>query len=835
MSVVGIDLGGQSSLLAQTCKGGVDCILNESSNRQTAVAVGIAGKSRSFGDEAAQSARSNMKQTFKLMKTLVGRQFDEPEVQKELERAAFHAVKMPGGAIGVQVEYDGEQTVLPMEHVLAMSITKINAIAKGANGGINIADAVIAVPSWFTDAQRRAYNAACQIANLNCIKLINESTAVALSYGIYKSAKKLFSETDPVHIMFIDVGYTGMTVSICDFIQERLIVRATECARSVGGRYFDDVIVELMCAHFEKKTGINVRSNKKAMLKLQLAAEKGKKQLSPNGVTEVNINVECLAEDMDCSYKLTKEVFEKSCTPMVDAMEAPITACLEAAGLQAGDIAETEVVGGTSRIPQVKQKLANVLGLSGDHNNGLKTTMNADEAATRGAALQCAMESVRVKVKPFSIVDKIQYGITVDTGIAGAAAVGEGKDEEDGDDTAASSSTVVDIYQPGDDYPRKPRSVTFRKMTGDFTFSVDYAASAVSKLPEGAETNIGKYTVKVPAKYADGGEDGGYNVRVIFSVDKFMCLQVKSAQLMEPVSAEEAAKEDAEEAKASEGKDGEEKKEEEPAAPKRRFRKIELEVETKQSGMSPADIKNSLEMEARMAHEDMIIIETANKRNELESYIYSMRDRVDGDLQAFATETEASTFKSDIMNTEEWLYGDGFEATKREYTEKIDALKAVGNKLETRLYEDSNRKATCDQLRRVVQSNRTFCDNDTEAYAHITDEERGTIRTAANEAENWLFDMLDKQGALGRNVDPLLTCDMVSVRMKELFSKTNPIMTKPKPKPKEEPKEDKASTDGGADENADVPTAAGEGKEADTAESKDSGLEGEGKMDVEVD
>lgn len=833
MSVCGIDIGCQSTLQAQTGKGGVDCILNEASNRQTAVCVGIQGKQRTMGDEASQSQRSNMTATFKCMKLLVGRKFDEPEVQKMLSSMSFNAVKMPGGGIGVSMNYDDEDVTVPMEHILAMMITKINSIAAGANGGVNIGDAVIAVPAWFTDAQRRAYSAACQIAELNCLKLINESTAIALSYGIFKSAKKLFSETDAAHFMFVDAGYIGFQVSIVDFIQGKLIVRNTQCERSIGGRYMDDIIVELMAAHFQSKTKIDVRGNKKAMLKLHVAAEKGKKTLSPNGVNEVNINVECLAEDMDVQYKLTKTLFEEKCAPMIAAMEAPIAACLAACGLTAGDITDVELVGGVSRMNPVKMAIGTFMKRdTTELNCGLKTTMNADEASARGAALQCAMESSRVRVKPFSITDKLMYGIVVNTGDA-SSTVGESKEEDE--DTAASSSTLVDIYKAGDDYPKPGRRITFKNKTADFSFSAAYAAESIARLPEGSETTIGNYTVKVPTNYAAGE---GYDVRVTFSIDKFQCLAVTGAQLMEPLPLEEAPKEE-------EVKEGEEKKEGEEgeeaaapaAAPKRKFKKVDLVVDTERFGMTAKDIANSVELEAKMAHADKILIETANKRNELESYIYSMRDRVDGDLKPFATEAESSGLKKDIMDAEEWLYGDGFDAVKKEYVEKIDALKKTGDKLESRQHEDSNRKATCDQLRRVVDSNKQWCaDTTNEKFLHISDEDRDVIRAASTQAENWLFDMLDKQGNLSKNQDPVLTLDLLSSKMKELFSKCNPIMTKLKPKPKEEPKPEPepetAKADAPAEENGEETSADGAAKEGDAdPDAAESKMEVEDKVD----
>ena len=155
------------------------------------------------------------------MKLLVGRKFDDADVQKEMAKMPYKTVKMPNGGVGISIKYNDEPLTISAEHAMAMMLVKAKDVSSKANNGVNIGDAVLAVPHWFTEAQRRGVAQACEIAGVNCLKVANESSLVALSYGIFKSAKKLFSETEPVHVMFIDIGYTGMSVTIVDFIQVR--------------------------------------------------------------------------------------------------------------------------------------------------------------------------------------------------------------------------------------------------------------------------------------------------------------------------------------------------------------------------------------------------------------------------------------------------------------------------------------------------------------------------------------------------------------------------------------------------------------------------------------
>lgn len=628
---------------------------------------------------------------------LVGRKFDTPAVQKELKNYPFKAGKTSTGGIGVYVNYKDENILLPVEHVMAMMIVKAKEIAAKANNNINVADSVLAVPFTFTDAQRRGILRVCDIAQLNVLKVTNESSAIALSYGIFKSAKKLFSETEPTHIMFIDIGYTGFCVTIVDFIQENMKVKATVTSSEVSGRALDDTIIEYLAETFQKKTGIDVRGNWKALLKLQVAAEKAKKTLSPNGVSEANVSVECLAEEKDLSVMLSRDEFEARAKPIVDKLEAPILKCLQMAGLDFKDIADVEIVGGTTRVNIVKRRMGEILKLDpAAMSYGLKTTMNSDEAVARGTALQCAMLSSRMKVKPFVIVDQLCYGVVAhfETVAAQAASeVNSGAEDSDAKEEVQMKGSSAAIYTAGDEIPHKPRQLTFKRKTADFVITLTYDDAATAVLPEGEDKVIGKYTIKVPTPVAGAPVP---DVRVTFNIDKHSCVYIQSAQQLEEYTVQEPV---------APAKDGEPMAEEgKPVetVTKKKFKKIDLEVVSDVFGITKDGLKECLELEAAMANEDRIIIETADKRNELESYIYSMRDKLDMSLKDFATPADREKLKKLMDSTEDWLYNDGFDSTKAEYTKKIDELKGLGNPIENRFADFEDRPAALEALRKQL-------------------------------------------------------------------------------------------------------------------------------------
>jgi len=778
MSVVGIDFGNLSLLIGQTSKGGVDVILNDASNRQTSTTVSIQGKQRFIGDSGAAMAKSNIKNTVSGMKLLVGRQYDDKDVQAELSKSFFAHQKLPCGGVGIRIMLNDEPTVISAEHFMAMMLVKAKEISAGANAGLNLADAVLAVPFWFTQSQRQGVLNACQIAAVNCLKVANENTLIALSYGIFKSAKKLFHETEPTYVMFVDLGYTCYSVCIVEFIQENMKVLATVCDRNMGGRDFDNVIIEILAEQFEKKTKINVRNTPKAILKLGAGAEKAKKTLSPAGVSECPISVECLSEDYDLNAVLTKEELEERAESLVCRLEAPIVQALAEAKLTKEQLSETEILGGSSRINVVKRTLGKILGLDpAAMNYGLKTTMNADEAVARGGALQCAMLSSRMKVKPFNITDRIPYGIAA-----------RFNDEED-----PTKETSVGLYCKGDEIPHKPRRLTFKNKNSDFSIVIEYDDEALSQLPVGESRFLGKYTIQYPANFSP------CDVRVTWNLDKNGSVYVQSAELLEELKVEEEKKEGEDKKDGEDKKEGEEKGAEgeakggdskedmppaAPAAAKKRFKKTDLVVVPSLPGLTSQDIKDSIELEAQMAFDDKLITETADKRNELESYIYSMRDKMDGLYKTYITAGEKDELSKKLGSAEDWLYGDGYDSTKQEYGRQLDSLKEIGSPVEFRYYEDTvARPDATALLKKQLDMCKQFASKYDDNTAHILEEERESLRKEVQKTENWMYDMIGKQGDLAASATPCLTSEIISKKRNDLHAFSNPIITKPKPKP----------------------------------------------------
>ena len=755
------------------------------------------------------------------MKRFMGRKMSEPEVAAEIARVPGVKFVEVDGLVGVEVMYDGEPKALSIPQCAAMMLFKMSQICADSNKGASIAEVVVSVPAWFTNSQRLAMLDACDVAGLRCLRLMHDTTATALEYGIWRSAKKAFDEKVTQRVLFVDMGYSSYQVSIVDYVIGKLVVKATAWDRTLGGRDFDEVIAAWIAGEFKAKHKCDPMENPKARMKLLDTAEKAKKTLSPHGVGEANIYCECLMNDLDFSIKLTLDKFEELIQPLLDRLVAPVDRALEASGTDPKDLAATEICGGGSRVASVKKVLAARLGLDAAATNyGLKTTLNADECVSKGCAMQAAMLSPRFKVKEYQIYEATPFGVSLswDQGAAAAAAPmdtsADGGDDDGADDGATAGTSDVVLFPRNGETPSTKR-LTFRR-GDDFKITASYDAKDAALLPAQCEALIGEFTVKgVPPASADAPS----RVRVNVAHSVHGTVAISSAQLVVEVPDDEPAKKDDEkkddakadgEAKSeekkddapAESKDGEAKAEESPAkdapagdakadaAPtkkKRKYKKTPLEVAATLPKMSKAQLDAALELEAQMANQDRVIQETNDMRNELEAYIYKMRDDVIGDLRPFVADDAKAAFEAALGGAEEWLYeGDGYDATKSQYAARLKDLHALGSPIQARFKAHEDRPAAVSALQTKIEDLKTFANSSDECFAHVDDAERATVRDAATKAGDWLMDMLDKQGKLEQHDDPALLPADVSAKLGDLERNTKAILAKPKPIPKKE-------------------------------------------------
>lgn len=794
MSVVGVDFGAKHCVIAAAGRGGVDVILNGNSQRLNPNMVGF-DQARSMGEAALSTALSNYKNTITNIKRLVGLSFTDPRAQEEMKKVAYKCVPYPHpgngpDGIAVSVTLAGEQKILPIEAVAGMMVKHMGNVAAAKSAAASNCDPseclprdwVVAIPGYYTDAQRRAFLAGCEMAGVKgVLRLMNEGTATALAYGIFKDIRKEFTKEKSTHVMFIDMGATTYTVSIVDFLPGKLVVKSAQYDPDLGGRDFDQIIAEWLATKFEEKykgkLSGNPKDNAKVMLKLTAAAEKAKKTLSPAGVKEARINLECLMDDFDFGVTLKAKEYTAMCEPLLARLAGPVERSLAEAGLGTTDLSSVEIVGGASRVASVKQTLAHILGLNANAvNSGLSTTMNADEAVARGCALQSAILSPRFKVLPYEVIEYQPFPIKIEWDGTHEAGM-----EVDADEQNPTPTNSVVMFERGCNFPIV-RRVTLRR-SGMFTVDAMYDDSADQyQFPNGSRKAIASFNINAPA-------DTDCKIRVNVKQDIHGSLTLSSAQMVEEIVEDEPAEEGAE-AKSNEG--GCENKaavDEKPKEKKTKLKKTNLEFSiVRPLDWTEAEIQKEVEIEVAMANADRIVRETSDARNELESYIYDKRDKIisESQLAPFCTESEKAAFSAMLENFENWLYEDGFDAMKSVYIKKLEDLKKYGNPIESRQYEAKTRPSAMSMLQNTLEKYTSWLNKSAgdENYAHITDEERSTCSDKLDKASAWMYDMLDKQGGLAANVDPAVTVEAIYAKNKEVNDVVSPIMHKPKPKPK---------------------------------------------------
>jgi len=538
------------------------------------------------------------------------------------------------------------------------------------------------------------------------------------------------------------------------------------------------------------------------MLKILAAAEKAKKTLSPQGVKEASINLECLMDDLDFNTMLKASDYEAMSAPLLAKLEGPIQKTLAETKLTSADLSSVEIVGGSTRIGFLKKKLLDILGVK-----TISTTMNADESVSRGAALQSAILSPRFKVLPYEIVEYGQLPIKL--------AWDEDKSEEQGMEVDVEGADMptnsVVMFGRGLNFPIV-RRVTLRR-NGEFKVCSSYDTSAADYgLDSGATQDVSNWTIKAPT-----GEEK--KIRVNVKQDIHGIVQLSSAQMVEEIEEEEAPPK--EEVKAPE----EGKEAEPPAEKKKKIKRTNLDyTESKPLDWTDNEISKFSDTEVAMRTTDRIVQETSDMRNELESYIYDMRDKItmESSLGAYASQAEKDLFVKKNEETENWLYEDGFDAKKDVLAGKLAEIKALGEPVEKRATEAAARPIAIASLQKNVEKYKKWLADAqvNDDFAHITEEEFSTCHKKCDEVSNWLYEMLDKQGTLAQNVDPAFYTFEVNDKNKGMSNVCSPIVHKPKPKPKVEPpkEEEKSAATDPAKESVPMETEEAGEKKEDTME-----------------
>jgi len=395
--ILGIDLGTTNSAFAVIEGGEPTIIENAEGNRTTPSVVAISKtKERLVGQIAKRQAVTNPENTIYGIKRFMGHNFDEEAVQKDTEVVPYEIKKGEDGGVIVHL---GEQDLRP-EEVSAMILSKIKADAE-AKIGDKITEAVITVPAYFNDAQRKATQDAGKIAGLEVKRIINEPTAAALAYG--------FNKKKDEQIVVFDFGGGTFDVTVLEVGDDVIEVKATDGDAHMGGRDIDQQIVRFLIEEFKKSEGIDLAQDKLALQRLDEAAEKAKLELSSSGETEINIPfITSGAEGpKHMLLTMTRAKLEELAQEYVDRAIEITKRALEASPFSKEDIDEIILVGGQTRMPMVQKAVQDLFGKEPNR------TINPDEVVALGAALQAGI--FQGDVQDITLVDVIPLSLGIET------------------------------------------------------------------------------------------------------------------------------------------------------------------------------------------------------------------------------------------------------------------------------------------------------------------------------------------------------------------------------------------------------------------------------------
>lgn len=631
----GLDLGNNNAVLAVARNRGIDVVVNEVSNRSTPALVSFGQKNRFVGESGKNKQTSNIKNTVDNLKRIIGLDYDHPDFKEESKHFSAKLVKLDDGKIGTQVRFGGEQQVYSATQVVAMFINKVKSTVIEETKG-NITDVAIAVPTWYTEEQKYAIADAARIAGLNPVRIVNDITAAAVSYGVFKTDLPE-GEEKPRIVAFVDIGHSSYTCSIGAFKKGELKVLGTAYDKHFGGRDFDHAITEHFADEFKGKYKIDIRENAKAYNRVLSAAEKLKKVLSAN--TAAPLNIESVMNDVDVSSQLSREELEELVSSLLERVTDPVTKALKQANLTAEDVDFVEIIGGTTRIPCLKDAISKAF------NKPLSTTLNQDEAIAKGAAFVCAIHSPTMRVRPFKFEDVHPYSVSYYWD----------KQVEDEDH--------LEVFPAGSTYP-STKLITLHR-TGDFTIEAKYTNKA--ELPEDVPVQIAKWEVNgvqlnegessIPVKLKLRCDPSGLHT----VEDAYTILDIEVEELVPPP------------ADAPEGTEPEYKK------VTKTVKKDSLTIVAHTFALDEKTLNELIEKENELSAQDKLVFETEDRKNTLEEYIYTLRGKLDEEYAPFASDEEKEKLRNMLAKAEEWLYDDGYDSTKGKYIAKYEELASIGN------------------------------------------------------------------------------------------------------------------------------------------------------------
>ncbi|XP_050231681.1 heat shock 70 kDa protein 17 [Mercurialis annua] len=846
-AVSSVDLGSESLKVAVVnLKPGqtpISIAINEMSKRKSPALVAFHSGARLLGEEAAGITARYPNKVYSQLRDMLGKPYSHVKSFLDSMYLPFDIVEDSRGSVGIKI--DDNVTVYSVEEMVAMILGYAMNLAE-FHSKVKVKDAVISVPPYFGQAERRGLVQAAQLAGMNVLSLINEHSGAALQYGIDKD----FSNGSR-HVIFYDMG-SGSTYAALVYYStynskqfgktvpvNQFQVKDVRWDAELGGQLMEARLVEFFADEFNKQVGngVDVRNSPKAMAKLKKQVKRTKEILSAN--TMAPISVESLYDDRDFRSTLTRDKFEELCEDLWDRSLTPLKDVLKHSGLKVEEIHAVELIGGATRVPKLQAKIQEFLGRS-----ELDKHLDADEAIVLGAALHSANLSDGIKLnRKLGMVDGSSYGFFV---------------ELDGPDLLKDESTRQLLVPRMKKLPSK----MFRSIVHDKDFEVSLAYDGEAILPPGTLSPVfAKYSVSGLAdaseKYMSRNLSSPIKASLHFSLSRSGILsldradavieisewvEVPKKNLTAPtvnISSESVAQNTSEESTENLHSDGAlgnatDSNIEEPIATelgtekklKKRTFRIPLKIADKTSGSGMPLLEESL-AEARskleaLEKKDAERRKTAELKNNLEGYIYSTKEKLETseEFEKISTADERKSFIEKLDEVQEWLYTDGEDASATEFQDRLDLLKAIGDPLFFRYNELTARPAAIEFARKYLTEVQQIIQGWETNKPWLPKNKMDEVHKDADNIKSWLDEMETEQKKTSGFSKPVFTSEQVYLKVFNLQDKVASVNKIPKPKPKVEVNKNETDT-GGSQNTSNSTPASDESEKTNTEQTHD--------------
>ncbi|BAT83407.1 hypothetical protein LR48_Vigan03g027400 [Vigna angularis] len=834
-AVFSVDLGSESLKVAvvnlKPGQSPISIAINEMSKRKSPALVSFHDGHRLLGEEAAGLVARYPQKVYSQTRDLLGKPYASAQRILNSMYLPFKTKENFRGDVSFVVDDGNENdSVYSPEELVAMVLGYAANLAE-FHSKIPIKDAVIAVPPYMGQAERKGLLAAAQLAGINVLSLINEHSGAALQYGIDKD----FSN-ETRHVIFYDMGATSTYAALVYFSSykgkeygksvsvNQFQVKDVRWNAELGGQHMELRLVEYFADQFNAQVGggIDVRKFPKAMAKLKKQVKRTKEILSAN--TAAPISVESLHDDVDFRSTITREKFEELCEDIWEKSLLPVKEVLEHSGLSLEQIYAVELIGGATRVPKLQAKLQEFLG-----RKELDRHLDADEAIVLGAALHAANLSDGIKLnRKLGMVDGSLYGFVVE--LSGPELL---KDE-------SSRQLLVPRM-------KKVPSKMFRSINHNKDFEVSLAYESEHLLPPGATTpEIARYQISgltdASEKYSSRNLSSPIKASIHFSLSRSGILSldkadavieitewvevpkknltVENSTISSNVSAESAAGNSSEGNNESIQTDlgssntsntsAEEQASAEPATEKKlkkRTFRVPLKITEKITGLGMSLSQDFLTEAKRklqvLDQKDTDRKRTAELKNNLEGYIYSTKEKIETleNFEKVSTSEERQSFIEKLDQVQDWLYTDGEDANAAEFQERLDQLKAVGDPIFLRLKELTARPAAVEHARKYIDELKQIVEEWKAKKPWLPQERVDEVIESSEKLKNWLDEKEDEQKKTSGFSKPAFTSEEVYLKMLDLQNKVASINRIPKPKVQKPEKNETESNEQNTDDS----------------------------------